>query len=529
MTATPSPSERTFGKYRLRRLLGKGGMGEVYEAYDTEKRRTVAIKVLSQQFSDDENFRIRFQRESHAAAILQEPHVIPIHDWGEIDGNLYIDMRLVQGQTLSQLLAGGPLEPERAVQIVGQVAAALDAAHTAGLVHRDVKPQNIIVTPADFAYLLDFGIAESRDDTHLTLAGQRIGSCQYMAPERFNDDPTTAATDVYSLACVLHESLSGKPPFPGRTLEQSIAAHLTAPPPRPTDTNPHLPSAFDTVIARGMAKEPDDRYGSAGALGRAARRALQATEPAQAPTLLAADYAPPPATTPPAPSAAPARDDRVPGWVLPSVIVVAAALLLGTVGVVIGYLLNQPSDSARAPATTLAHPTPQIFTVTETTGYPSAAPATTTTTTTTTTTPTTAAFSPTVAAAADTESAAEQRLRELARADRPYVAIDLAERWVPQLSSKRPGVVDQGVVWDNAMTLREHLQLRRHFPGVRLVWSGDWSTFSAPDYWVTVVGITYPDSTGALAWCRYQGFDRDHCVAKVISATRAVDGSTSYN
>ncbi|MDT7791062.1 MAG: serine/threonine kinase PknH, partial [Mycobacterium sp.] len=154
-----------FGKYNITSLLGRGGMGEVYEAYDTDKNRPVALKILADEFSNDAKFRKRFQRESHAAAVLQEPHVIPIHDWGEIDGRLFIDMRLVHGQTLDELVAKGPLEPSRAVVIIGQVGAALDAAHAEGLMHRDVKPHNIIVTPADFAYLVDFGIAEARGDT----------------------------------------------------------------------------------------------------------------------------------------------------------------------------------------------------------------------------------------------------------------------------------------------------------------------------------------------------------------------------
>jgi serine/threonine protein kinase len=154
-----------FGKYTLISLLGKGGMGEVYEAYDTEKNRTVALKILADGFSSDATFRKRFQRESHAAAALQEPHVIPIHDWGEIDGRLYIDMRLVRGQTLDEVIATGPLEPSRAVAIIAQIGAALDAAHAAGLMHRDIKPHNIIVTQADFAYLVDFGIAETKGDT----------------------------------------------------------------------------------------------------------------------------------------------------------------------------------------------------------------------------------------------------------------------------------------------------------------------------------------------------------------------------
>ncbi len=130
-----------FGKYQIRRLLGKGGMGAVYEAYDTDKRRTVALKVLNDQYAQDETFRARFLRESHAAAILQEPHVIPIHDWGEVDHVLYIDMRLVEGQTLHDMVKMGALEPQRATDIIRQIAAALDAAHAQGLIHRDVKPR----------------------------------------------------------------------------------------------------------------------------------------------------------------------------------------------------------------------------------------------------------------------------------------------------------------------------------------------------------------------------------------------------
>src|SRR5215469_10371528 len=203
----------TFGKYNITRLLGKGGGGAVYEAYDTGKQRNVALKILAEEFSTNETFRTRFQRESQAAAILQEPHVIPIHDWGEIDGSLYIDMRLVRGQTLLDLIAEGPLAPSRAVAIVSQVAAALDAAHAEGLIHRDVKPQNIIVTPADFAYLVDFGIAEASGETRLTTAGAQIGTLNYMAPERFRNPDSTAAVDVYSLACVLYEALTGELPF----------------------------------------------------------------------------------------------------------------------------------------------------------------------------------------------------------------------------------------------------------------------------------------------------------------------------
>ncbi|WP_029107848.1 serine/threonine-protein kinase [Mycobacterium sp. URHD0025] len=345
----------TFGKYSITRLLGKGGMGEVYEAFDAEKNRVVALKILADEYSRDVTFRTRFQRESHAAAVLQEPHVIPIHDWGEIDGSLYIDMRLVQGTTLADLTADGPLQPARAVAIVIQIAAALDAAHAAGLIHRDIKPQNIIVTPADFAYLVDFGIAESQGDTRLTTAGSRIGTLNYMAPERFTGQVVTPAVDTYSLACVLYESLTGHPPFISDSLETVLAAHVSAPPPRPSITNPAVPTTFDDVVSRGMAKDPDDRYGTTGGLGRAAQRALQAgsapaTLPHQAPTL-AAPFAGPASFPIPTQSAAePAHSEpRRRGWVLPTVIAVAAALILGGIGVVIGMLANNAGQSADAP------------------------------------------------------------------------------------------------------------------------------------------------------------------------------------
>jgi hypothetical protein len=345
----------TFGKYNITRLLGKGGMGEVYEARDTGKGRTVALKILANELSNDVAFRTRFQRESQAAAILQEPHVIPIHDWGEIDGSLYIDMRLVQGQTLLDLIEKGPLEPARAVNIISQVGAALDAAHAEGLIHRDIKPQNILVTPADFAYLVDFGIAEASGDTRLTTAGSQIGTLNYMAPERFRDPVSTPAVDVYSLACVLYESLTGEIPFTRDSLENLVAAHIASPPPRPSAVNPRLPAAMDDVVARGMAKDPDDRYGTAGALSRGAQRALLTGPNAVAvsapigSTPTAGTYAGATVTRPSdgattEPTAAETRDGdssaRRRGWVLPTVIAVAAALILAGIGVVIGLLAN---------------------------------------------------------------------------------------------------------------------------------------------------------------------------------------------
>ena len=355
----------TFGKYRITRLLGRGGGGTVYEAYDTGKGRTVALKILAEELSNNASFRTRFQRESQAAAVLQEPHVIPIHDWGEIDGSLYIDMRLVQGDTLLDLIAEGPLEPARAVAIIGQVGDALDAAHAAGLIHRDVKPQNIIVTPADFVYLVDFGIAEAKGDARLTTAGTRIGTLNYMAPERFKDSVSTPAVDVYSLACVLYEALTGDAPFDGDNLEHLVAAHIASPPPRPSLANLRVPAALDDVVARGMAKHPDDRYGTAGALGRAAHRALgtggHSSPVADATRPFAWDVSS--TTSGRAGTSFPNgviaaeprdRDSSRPRrrWVLPTVIAVGA-LVLGGVGVVIGLLVHgrtaqQPTPPPRA-------------------------------------------------------------------------------------------------------------------------------------------------------------------------------------
>jgi serine/threonine protein kinase, bacterial len=277
-----------FGPYRLLRLIGRGGMGEVYEAEDTRKRRVVALKLISAQFSGDPLFRTRMQREADAAGRLTEPHVVPIHDYGEINGQLYLDMRLIEGSDLSAILKrNGPLSPPRAVAIVRQVAAALDAAHATGVTHRDVKPENILVTGDDFAYLVDFGIARATTDQGVTQTGMAMGTYKYMAPERFTRDEVTYRCDIYSLACVLGECLTGSPPYRADSVERLIAAHLMEPIPRPSQLRPGaVPAALDEVIARGMAKNPDDRYRSAGELANAALDALTAPEQHQAATIL---------------------------------------------------------------------------------------------------------------------------------------------------------------------------------------------------------------------------------------------------
>ncbi|MEZ0362092.1 serine/threonine-protein kinase PknD [Mycobacterium sp. pUA109] len=277
-----------FGPYRLLRLLGRGGMGEVYEAEDTRKGRVVALKLISEQFSGNPVFRARMQREADAAGRLTEPHVVPIHDYGEIDGRLYLDMRLIEGTDLSTLLKRfGPLPPARAVAIVRQIAEALDAAHAAGVTHRDVKPENILITGNDFAYLVDFGIARAAADPGLTQTGMAMGTYNYMAPERFSGAEITPSADIYSLACVLAECLTGGPPFRAQSIEQAVGAHLTAPPPRPSQQLPgRVPAALDTVVAKGMAKNPAERYRSAAELAAAAHDALGAPERNQATNIL---------------------------------------------------------------------------------------------------------------------------------------------------------------------------------------------------------------------------------------------------
>ncbi|PWD44685.1 hypothetical protein ACN93_01165 [Gordonia paraffinivorans] len=250
-----------FGPYRLDELLGRGGMGEVYRASDTVKDRTVALKLLNPGLADDSTYQERFRRESRAVARLGEPHVIPIHDWGEIDGVLFIDMRLVDGHDLRSLLqTDGKLAPSRAVSVVAQVASALDAAHRVGLVHRDVKPENILITANDFAYLVDFGIVQSGDSGTLTTSGNAIGSVGYMAPERFDGGPVGPSADIYALGCVLFECLSGRPPFPADSISGVIKAVVMDSPPLLSSVGGAELDVFDPVLARALAKEPSQRY-----------------------------------------------------------------------------------------------------------------------------------------------------------------------------------------------------------------------------------------------------------------------------
>ncbi|MUL67319.1 serine/threonine protein kinase [Mycobacterium sp. CBMA 234] len=374
-----------FGRYRLVELLGRGGMGEVWKAYDTTMKRVVAMKVLPPTFADDEQYQVRFRREAHAAAGLDEPHIVPIHDFGEIDDRLYVTMRLIDGKTVQQLLADGPLAPERAVSIVEQMAAALGAAHNVGLVHRDVKPANILVTPEDFAYLIDFGIARAAGETKLTHTGATIGTVAYMAPERFTSDRCDARSDIYALTCVLHECLTGSPPFPGDSMERQITSHLYSEPPKPSTMRPGISPQMDQVIATGMAKDPERRYATTKDLAIAARAALaapvqpaQPVRPAQPPPAWAApvpypaagpvaysahahtQYAAPP---PPAQWSSPQTSNpqaAQPWWRNPAVLIVAA-LVAVIVIVAVGVAAVMWSDSGSSNPVATKEPSAQQF------------------------------------------------------------------------------------------------------------------------------------------------------------------------
>jgi tRNA A-37 threonylcarbamoyl transferase component Bud32 len=265
--------------FRIESLVGHGAMAEVYRARDEQHDRVVALKVLDKPLEQDERFRRRFLRESQIAAGLDHPHIVPTLTSGDDDGLLYLAMEYIEGSDLRQLLQrDGRLDPERAVGLVEQAADALDAAHAAGLVHRDVKPGNILVRAdggGEHVYVCDFGLARHASSAS-SLTGDRgfVGTIDYVPPEQIEGGKIDARADVYSLGCVLYECLAGVRPFDRDSELSVVFAHLNEPPPRVTDVRPELPAAFDEVFATALAKAPDDRYSSCGELAAAARAAL---------------------------------------------------------------------------------------------------------------------------------------------------------------------------------------------------------------------------------------------------------------
>ncbi len=278
MTSLPIGS--MFAGYRIERLIDRGGMGVVYLAEDRRLRRKIALKLLAPEWVADPAYRRRFLLESDLLAELDHPNVVTIHAAGEWHDQLYLAMRYVEGTSLARLLATrGALELRPTIELVGQIGAALDAAHARGIVHRDVKPANVLVSTQGRAYLTDFGLTRrTTSESDVTTAGAIVGTIGYMAPERFTgeivDRALASRADVYALGGVLVACLTAREPFPRDSREATMWAHVHAPPPRPSATRPDLPAAIDDIVAMALAKDPADRYATAGALVDALRRVL---------------------------------------------------------------------------------------------------------------------------------------------------------------------------------------------------------------------------------------------------------------
>ena len=282
--STRLASGAMLGGYRIDGLLAEGGMGVVYRARQMQLDLPVALKVIRPEWAHDEDFRARFKREARLAASLHHPNVVSPHDFGDHEGQLFVVMPLIGGTDLGATIEGeGPLAPPRAADVIAQVAGALDVAHGSGLVHRDVKPGNVLLVRRDereHAYLTDFGVARTiASETKITRLGQLPGTPGYVSPEQINGDALDARTDVYSLGCVLCEALTGSVPYPRQTPAAMLIAHMMDAPPRVSERMPSTPAGFDDVVSRALAKEPAERFGSAGELARAAQEAASASEP----------------------------------------------------------------------------------------------------------------------------------------------------------------------------------------------------------------------------------------------------------
>lgn len=305
--------------YRVEAVAGEGGMGRVYRATQIGLKRQVALKLIVPELAGDADFRARFQRESHLTASIDHPNVIPVYEAGEADGRLFIAMRWVEGTDMRSLIASeGSLNPTRAVAIVEQIGEALDAAHSGGLVHRDVKPANVMLTAThgrEHAYLTDFGLTKkTASTTQLTQAGHFVGTPDYMPPEQIKGERADAHADVYALGCLLFHALTGRPPYDRDTEVAKMFAQVHDPPPSVVEAVPGTPVGLDAVITRALAKDPDQRYPSAGDLGRASRAALTGADPSQPERSLATGLAAPraPEMAPTAPGAAPTAPGAAP-------------------------------------------------------------------------------------------------------------------------------------------------------------------------------------------------------------------------
>ena len=379
--AAPTRIGTEVAGFRIESMLGRGGMSVVYVAEQLRLGRKVALKVLTTELAWDEQFRERFVRESRIAAAIDHPNIIPIYDAGEADGLLYIAMRFVQGPDLKEVLKRGSLGVGRTIFLIEQLASALDVAHAHALVHRDVKPGNILIEEnTDHAYLTDFGVAKQTTARGLTSTGHFLGTVEYAAPEQIEGGPVDARTDVYALGCVLYECLTGAPPYSHGTEHAVLHAHLVDPPPSVSRLRPDLPQTFDGLIATAMAKVPDERFSSCGELANAARNAASGkgrradgSAPARAPTVASVDAVPPPTPpaedsgafdaepAPPEPAATPTPEQSVPAARSPLTPVKQLLLTLLLVvlaaaasGVVVYFLVR--GDDTSTPATVVQGP-----------------------------------------------------------------------------------------------------------------------------------------------------------------------------
>jgi eukaryotic-like serine/threonine-protein kinase len=269
-------------RYRLGERIADGGMGSVYRAVDESLGRPVAVKVLRRELADDPTFLERFRREARAAAAVSSPGVAGVYDYGELDGRAFIVMELVEGETLAERIAArGRLPWPEAFALAEQVARALDAAHAHGLVHRDVKPGNVLIGPGGRAKVTDFGIAKTAASATLTRTGMVLGSANYVAPEQARGDDVGPAADQYSLGCLLFEVVTGRTPYDGATAVAIATQHVSAPVPDPRQDRPDLPAPAAALIRRALAKDPSARFPSATAMADAlaAARAPAAPEP----------------------------------------------------------------------------------------------------------------------------------------------------------------------------------------------------------------------------------------------------------